>query len=74
MEFRDLMLQKKVAERNNIRPQTVIDKYCRQLNLRAFEFDQLIAEEALINLKNLLKEKFPRYSNEIDNCLNDFPI
>ena len=65
---------KKVAERNNIRPQTVIDKYCRQLNLRAFEFDQLIAEEALINLKNLLKEKFPRYSNEIDNCLNDFPI
>jgi hypothetical protein len=65
---------KTVAKRNNIRPQTVIDKYCRQLNLRAFEFDQLIAEEALINLKNLLKEKFPRYSNEIDNCLNDFPI
>lgn len=53
-----------------IAPQTVSDKYCRQLNLKAAEFDRLIAEPGLSGLKKKLNAKFSRHSEFIDNYLN----
>ncbi len=53
-----------------IAPQTVLDKYCRQLNLKASEFDRLIAEPGLGGLKEILYAKFNGHSEVIDNYLN----
>jgi len=53
-----------------IAPQTVLDKYCRQLNLKASEFDRLIAEPGLSGLKEILYAKFNGHSEVIDNYLN----
>lgn len=53
-----------------IAPQTVLDKYCRQLNLKAAEFDRLIAEPGLSGLKKKLNAKFSSHSEVIDNYLN----
>ena len=52
-----------------IAPQTVLDKYCRQLNLKASEFDKLISEPALRGLKKILYAKFNGHSEVIDNYL-----
>jgi len=53
-----------------IAPQTVLDKYCRQLNLKASEFDRLVAEPGLSGLKEILYAKFNGYREVIDNYLN----
>jgi hypothetical protein len=53
-----------------IAPQTVLDKYCRQLNLKASEFDSLVAEPGLRGLKELLYTKFDGHREVIDNYLN----
>lgn len=53
-----------------IAPQTVLDKYCRQLNLKASEFDKLIAEPGFSGLKKKLYAKFSGHSEVIDNYLN----
>lgn len=53
-----------------ITPQAVLDKYCRQLNLKAFEFDRLIAEPGFTGLKKKLNAKFSGHSEVIDNYLN----
>jgi hypothetical protein len=53
-----------------IAPQTVLDKYCRQLNLKASEFDKLIAEPGLSGLKEILYAKFNGHRKVIDNYLN----
>jgi len=53
-----------------IAPQTVLDKYCRQLNLKASEFDRLIAEPGLSALKKKLSAKFSGHREVIDSYLN----
>jgi hypothetical protein len=53
-----------------IAPQTVLDKYCRQLNLKASEFDRLIAEPGFSGLKKKLYAKFSGHSEVVDNYLN----
>ena len=53
-----------------IAPQTVLDKYCRQLNLKAFEFDRLVSEPGLSGLKEILYAKFNGHREVIDNYLN----
>ena len=40
-----------VAERNETVPTTVMDKYCRQLNLNAQEAEELLAEEGFNEFK-----------------------
>lgn len=52
-----------------IAPQTVLDKYCRQLNLKASEFDRLVAEPGLSGLKEILYAKFNGHREVIDNYL-----
>jgi endonuclease III-like uncharacterized protein len=55
-----------VAERRKIAPQTVIDKYCRQLNKQAYEIDRLL-EENLDELKTLLEKHFFNHHDVIQN-------
>ena len=55
-----------VAKQHNVFPQTVQDKYCRQLNLSAGEFDCLLEQPNLNDLKKKLKLKFPEYSQIIE--------
>jgi negative regulator of replication initiation len=63
------MATSRVARHRNIAPQSVLDKYCRQLNLRADQFDRLLAQADLVELRKLLKSKFPRHSEAIDDIL-----
>jgi hypothetical protein len=55
-----------VAKQDNVFPQTVIDKYCRQLGLTASQFDRMLEEENLSGLRKLLKAKFNEHSDVID--------
>jgi hypothetical protein len=56
----------RVAEKRGTAPQTVLDKYCRQLNKRAHEIDRLFEEPGYRHFKELLKEKFDPYRDVID--------
>lgn len=58
-----------VARQYNVFPQTILDKYCRQLNLTAAQFDRLLEEPGLEELRKRLKVKFSSYTNEIDEAL-----
>ncbi len=60
-----------VAKKYGVAPQTVLDKYCRQLNLTAAEFDRLLDEPQLNTLRIKLKKKFSEHSDLIDEMLSD---
>lgn len=57
-----------VANRHSIAPQTVLDKYCRQLDKKAYEIDMLLDDSNINNFKLLLRRRFTDHSNVI----NDF--
>lgn len=57
-----------VAKYRNTAPQTVFDKYCRQLDKKAHEIDYLFEDSNLNELKNLLENKFPN-SQEVVNTV-----
>jgi len=56
----------RVAKKRGTAPQTITDKYCRQLNKRAQEIDKLLNEPGYGEFKELLKSKFPNHSQVID--------
>jgi hypothetical protein len=58
-----------VAKQHNIFPQTVIDKYGRQLGLTAGQFDRLLEQAYSADLTKHLKSKFPGYGEVIDQVL-----
>lgn len=58
-----------LAKLHRVAPQTIIDKYCRQLDLTAYEFDQLLREEDLNSLKELLHKKHPTFYKTINDYL-----
>ena len=58
-----------VAKQHDVFPQTVLDKYCRQLNLKAREFDSLLEQPELSDLKRILNSKFPDFKQLIDETL-----
>jgi hypothetical protein len=58
-----------VARQYKVFPQTVLDKYCRQLNLTAAHFDRLLEEPDLSELRKKLKTKFPTHAQAIDEVL-----
>ena len=60
-----------VARLHGVAPQTVQDKYCRQLNLTAAEFDRLLDEAQLTTLRGILHSKFSEYVSLIDEVLSD---
>ena len=47
-----------VAKKHGIAPQTVIDKYCRQLDKRAYDVDRLLEAKTSEELEGLLLGRF----------------
>jgi hypothetical protein len=58
-----------VAMKNGTAPQTIIDKYCRQLGKTAREVDNMLEDTDLIALKDLLSTKFPKFVDLIQKTL-----
>lgn len=58
-----------VAKQHGVFPQTVLDKYCRQLQLSATEFDQLLEQNDLVRLREILRSKFPAQAEIIEHTL-----
>jgi len=61
---------KQVANNLRVFPQTILDKYTRQLGLAAAEFDRfLAAPEGCEELRSLLHSKFPGHVDAVDQVL-----
>jgi hypothetical protein len=58
-----------VAKVVGVTPQTVTDKYGRQLGLTADRFDELLREASLEQLEKLLRERFSRHHETIARVL-----
>jgi hypothetical protein len=56
----------RVAKKRGTAPQTITNKYCRQLGKKAHEIDELMAESDYTGFKNLLKGKYSIHSDIID--------
>ena len=56
----------RVAQKRGTAPQTITDKYCRQLNKKANEIDEMLAESDYAGFKDLLKKKYVDHHNMID--------
>lgn len=56
----------RVAKKRGTAPQTITDKYCRQLGKRAHEIDELLTEPKFNSFKNLLTSKFADHRGIID--------
>jgi hypothetical protein len=54
-----------VAKKRGIAPQTIQDKYCRQLDKKAPEIDKLLGNPDLTEFKLLLEKKFIHHKKEI---------
>jgi hypothetical protein len=56
----------RVAKKRGTAPQTITDKYCRQLGKRAHEIDELLTEPGYERFKDLLTSKFYGHQGIID--------
>ena len=56
----------RVAQKRGTAPQTITDKYCRQIGKKAHEIDQLLSESGYNQFKALLKSKFSNHAQVID--------
>ena len=56
----------RVAKKRGTAPQTITDKYCRQLGKRAHEIDELLTETGYSEFKDLLKSKFAGHQGIIE--------
>ena len=61
----------KVADIRGISTQAVLDKYCRQLNNRAYEIDELLTTAKLDKFKALLMRKYPYHKAIIEGIFSD---
>ncbi|MCI0352440.1 MAG: hypothetical protein L0Z53_23735 [Acidobacteriales bacterium] len=57
---------REVARRRQVTQQAVNDKYGRQLGLTADQFDRLLGQPGLQDLKKLLNEKFPDHRDVVN--------
>ena len=55
-----------VAEKNNTVPPTIMDKYCKQLDLKARDVDLLLEDPGYEKFKQILKDRFDIYNDVID--------
>lgn len=62
---------KEVADKYRVEPQTVLDKYCRQLGKKAYEVDQMLDESDLLGFKRILNQKYIEHSSVIIRFLNN---
>ena len=56
----------RVAKKRGTAPQTITDKYCRQLGKKAHEIDELLAEPEYAGFKDLLTAKYSVHRDIID--------
>jgi hypothetical protein len=56
----------RVAKQRGTAPQTVTDKYCRQLGRRAHEIDELLTEPGYSGFRDLLASKYSDHQAIID--------
>ncbi len=56
-----------VAERRKTAPQTVIDKYCRQLGKRAYDIDRLLQDQNFDEFRVLLESRFKSYRDIVSS-------
>ena len=61
----------KVAKKRGIAPQTVIDKYCRQLDKKAYEIDRLL-EYNIDEFKLILQNRFSIHKIYINDFFNKY--
>ncbi len=64
----------RVAQNRGTAPQTITDKYCRQLGQKAQEIDRILAEPGYRQFKQLLKSKFSRHQQIIDTYFEGLMI
>ena len=64
----------RVAKRRGTAPQTITDKYCRQLNKRAYEIDDLLSEPGYGQFRELLRSKFSEQQGIIDTYFDSLII
>jgi hypothetical protein len=57
---------KLIAEKHNTVPSSVMDKYCKQLDLKARDIDLMLEEPGYEKFMNLLKDRFPDFASIID--------
>ncbi len=60
-----------VADIRGISTQAVLDKYCRQLDKRAYEIDELLMMQNLKKFESMLMEKHPYHRSLIQDIFND---
>jgi len=70
-EFNRVEATHKVADIRGISTQAVLDKYCRQLNKRAYEVDELLTTANLDKFKALLIRKYPYHKATIERIFSD---
>jgi hypothetical protein len=56
----------RVAKKRGTAPQTITDKYCRQLGKRAHEIDELLTEPKFNSFRDLLTSKFAAHRGIIE--------
>jgi len=56
-----------VAARRKTAPQTVIDKYCRQLGKRAYDIDRLLQDKNLDEFRVLLESRFTSHRDIVSS-------
>lgn len=64
----------RVAKKRGTAPQTITNKYCRQLSKRAHEIDELLGEPGYERFKNLLKSKFKDQQQVIDTYFETLAV
>ena len=58
---------KRVARKRGTSPQTITDKYCRQIGKKAHEIDQLLSEAGYEGFKKILGSKFSAHQQVIES-------
>jgi hypothetical protein len=56
----------RVAKKRGTAPQTITDKYCRQLGKKAHEIDELLTDPGYTSFKGLLASKYSEHRGLID--------
>ena len=64
----------RVAQNRGTAPQTITDKYCRQLGKKANEINELLSEPGYEQFKQLLKSKFSGHQVIIDTYFESLMI
>lgn len=64
----------RVAQNRGTAPQTITDKYCRQIGKKAHEIDQLLSEPGYDQFRALLKSKFSNHAQVIDTYFESLMI